>query len=167
MKKLVKSRAFLWAWPLTALFVVLSTFVPRVQLMTILNGVFLGVVVAIIIVYSPLIWFTVRKGKFDRVAQLSLGIGLMWLSIAGNRLYWIVWHNYGAPQSWQSNPFLAALVFISIVGGCLFVTAPGYPPEGSLEPAEFWGRNRNLLLILGVLGGIVTFGLSVFTGNAF
>lgn len=157
----------MWAFVLAGLFLLLATFVPRLQLMTILNGIFLGIVVAVIIVYSPLIWFTIRKGRFDRVAQLSLGIGLMWLSIAGNRLYWIIWHNYGMPQSWQSNPFLASLVFLSIIGGCLFVTAPGFPPEGSLEPREFWGANRNMLLSFGVLGGVITFGLSVFTGNAF
>jgi hypothetical protein len=167
MRHLVKSKVFMWAWFLAGVFTLLALTVPRLQLMTILNGVFLGVVVAVIIVYSPVIWFTARKGRFDRVAQLSLGIGLMWLSIAGNQLYWIVWHYYGAPQSWQSNPFLASLVFLSIIGGCLFVTAPGFPPEGSLEPKEFWGTNRNLLLFFGVLGGIVTFGLSVFTGNAF
>lgn len=165
MKKLVKSKPFLWAWPLLALFILLTTFVPRIALMTILNGIFLGVVVAVVIVYTPLVWVTIRKRKFDRVAQLSLGIGLMWLSVAGNRLYWIVWHSYGMPDEWRSNPFLTACVFVSIIGGCLFVTAPGYPPEGSLEPVEFWGHNRNLLLFFGVLGGLLTFGLSLYTGG--
>lgn len=167
MKSLTKSKVILWAMLLAIVFVVVSSILPRIELMTILNGIFLGIVVAVVIVYSPLIWVTVRKPKFDRVSQLSLGIGLLWLSIAGQRLYWIIWHSYGAPNEWRSNPFLAAMVFLSIVGGCLFVTAPGYPPETSEETIELLGSNRNMLLFLGAIGGLITFGLSLYTGGAF
>lgn len=159
-----RMRLGMWALALALVFVVLSTFVPRVTLLTILNGVFLGIVAATLIVYSPLIWLTFRKVGFDRVSQLSLGVGLLFLSIASQRLYWIIWHIYGTPPSWQSNPVLAAIAFVSIIGGALFVTAPGFPPANSPEPIVLGGSNRKLLLILGGLGGVVTFIVSVTTG---
>lgn len=162
-----RSRLSVWALGLAALFAVFSSLVPRAELMTILNGIFLGVVVAALIVYSPIILLTFSNKRLDRVSQLSLGIGLLFLSNAGQRLYWIVWHVSGSPIGWQSNPFLQAMAFLAIIGGCLFVTAPGYPPDSSLEAVALWGANRRMLIILGGLGGILTFGLSVWSGNGF
>lgn len=167
MKKLARSKFSLWSLVISLLFVIASSLIPRVELMTILNGVFLGVVVSVMIVYSPLLWVSIRSNKGDRVSQLAMGIGLLWVSIAGQRLYWIIWHANGAPQSWQSNPFLSALVLISIAGGCLFVTAPGYPPETEIDTVAPWGENRKLLLIFGTLGGFATFLISIVTGNGF
>lgn len=159
-----RMRLGLWALGLAVAFMLLSTFIPRVMLLTILNGIFLGIVAATLIVYSPLIWLTFRKVGFDRVSQLSLGVGLLFLSIAAQRLYWIIWHVYGTPASWQSNPVLAGIAYVSIIGGALFVTAPGFPPANSPEPIVLGGSNRKLLLILGGLGGVVTFVVSVTTG---
>lgn len=167
MKRFSRARLFMWAIIHSFIFVTLSTFVPRLALMTILNGIFLGIVVAVVIVYTPLVWFTFKKNNVDRVSQLALGIALIWVSIAGQRLYWIVWHANGMPEEWRSNPFLAALAFIAIIGGGLFVTAPGYPPEGSPDEIEFWGANRNMLLFMGGLGGMATFALSLYSGGAF
>jgi len=167
MKTFTRSKLIMWAAIHICFFILISTFVPRLILMTVLNGVFLGIVVAVTIVYLPIVWQTFRKNEVDRVSQLAIGISLIWASIAGQRLYWIIWHNYGMPESWRSNPFLAFMSFISIIGGGLFVTAPGFPPSNSTEEAEFWGTNRNMLVALGVLGGVVTFSLSVFSGQVF
>lgn len=167
MKNFSRSRLVMWALLYSAIFVTATTFIPRLALMTILNGIFLGIVVAVVIVYAPLVWFTFRRGRVDRVSQLAIAIALIWASIAGQRLYWIVWHANGMPEGWRSNPYLSALAFISIIGGGLFVTAPGYPPEGSGQHSEFWGSNRNLLLTLGALGGTITFGISVYSGGTF
>lgn len=161
MKKL-PSKIATWAVALTAIFVALSTFVERVQLLTILNGVFLGIATAVIIVYSPLGFYSLRKNRTDRASQLALGIGLVWFSIFGQRLYWIIWRYNDSPESWQSNPFLSAMAFMAIIGGALFVTAPGYPPPTNEAPVTLWGANRPLLLGLGTIGGLVAFALSIY-----
>lgn len=162
-KKIAHRRFGLWAVVLSGLFVACVNLMPRVAFLAILNGVFLGVVVCVIIVYSPLVLATFYKPKTDRVSQLALGIGLIWLSIACQKIYWIIWHIYGAPLSWQSNGFLAWVSYIAIIGGCLFVTAPGFPPETSLDTqVELWGANRTLLLTLGAIGGVVAFVLSLW-----
>lgn len=167
MNCLTRSKAFLWAVILGMLFSVLTFFIPKLELLTILNGIFIGIVTGVIIVYSPLIYYMIRYNKTDRVSQLAIGIGLLWLSIAGQKIYWIVWHSYGAPLSWQANYFLSAMSYLAIIGGSLFITAPGYPPPTSLEPVELWGANRKLLLILGAIGGIITFAFTLQTGGTF
>ncbi len=167
MKRFSRARLIMWALIHSFIFVALSSFVPRLALMTILNGVFLGIVVAVVIVYTPLVWLTFRRGNVDRVSQLALGIALLWVSIAGQRLYWIVWHANGMPEAWRSNPYLSALAFISIIGGGLFVTAPGYPPETSIDEISFLGANRKMLVVMGALGGMIASGLSVWSGGTF
>lgn len=166
---LFKSRLVVWAAFFALLFAILTQSFSRVVLSSILNGIFLGVMVAVVIVYWPLIWFAFRKGSTDRVSQLALGIGLIWLSIAGQKVYWIVWQAHGMPVSWTANDLLSALTLLAIIGGGLFVTAPGYP---SLLPEEerqlmFWGANKKLLICLGALGGLITFAISVLSGDVY
>jgi len=167
MRKLVKSKVFSWAWLIAGLFSIVAYFVPRVLLTSVLNGMFLGVFVAVAIVYMPLVWYSVRKGSFDRVSQLSVGIALLWVSVAGQRIYWLIWQANGLPQSWQFNQLLSGLILLSIIGGGLFVTAPGYPPDGVSDPIGVWGANRRLLLWLGALGGLITFAASLCSGYTF
>lgn len=167
MRRLTRSKLILWAFVLAAIYTVIAMVVPSVHLIIVLNGVFLGIVVAVTIVYSPLIWLTLGRKEFDRVGQLSVGIGLLWLSIAGQRLWSSVFNYYKAPMEWVNHPVTGAITFVAIVGGCLFVTAPGYPPKTSIEPVELWGANRRLLLILGSLGGMLAFVLSVYPGIRF
>lgn len=162
MKYLLPTKVASWAVILTALFAIVSTLVPRVEFLTILNGIFLGIATAVIIVYSPLGWYSLRKNRTDRASQLALGIGLLWFSIFGQRLYWIVWHYHGSPLSWQSNPFLAFMAFLAIIGGSLFVSAPGYPAPNDDIPVTLWGGNRKLLFSLGAIGGVITFALSIY-----
>lgn len=159
-----KSRLILWAITFLFIFVLLDYLIPTLALLTILNGVFLGVVVAVTIVYSPLVWYTINKRSLDRVSQLSFGIGLLWMSIAAQKLWWSVFHYYGEPDAWRNSTVSAAISFLAIIGGCLFVTAPGYPPETSLEAVELWGGNRKLLLTLGAIGGTTAFILSIWPG---
>lgn len=162
--KIFKSTFLLWASFLSILFAVMSTFIPRIPLMSVLNGIFLGLIIAIIIVYSPLAWYAIKKGKGDRVTQLSLGIGLTFFSLACQRIYWLVWNAYGMPDSWQSNPISLAFVFISIIGVALFVTAPGYPADDKeiIDKIGVMGANRNMLILFGAAGGLTAFVLSVY-----
>lgn len=167
MRRLTRSKLIMWAFVLAAVYMIAAIIVPSVRLIVVLNGIFLGIVVAVTIVYAPLIWSTLGRKEFDRVGQLSVGIGLLWASIASQRLWSSVFNYYQAPIEWINHPITGAITFMAIVGGCLFVTAPGYPPKTSIEPVELWGANRRLLLILGSLGGMLAFVLSVWPGIRF
>ena len=157
----------MWALLAVVFFGVLQAFVPEADLIAILNGVFLGVIVAIGIVYGPLVWFTYRKGRLDRVSQLSIGIGLLWLSTAIQRAWSFYYRYNGSPQEWQNSWIVSLVAYLAIIGGALFVTAPGFPPISAEEPIELWGANRKLLLTLGFIGGFTTFVLSVYPGIRF
>lgn len=157
-------RLAMWALAALAFYILLEAVMPNGVLLAILNGVFLGVIVAIGIVYAPLVWFTFVSGKLDRVSQLSVGIGLLWTSTAIQRAWSFYFRYNGAPDSWIDSPVVTFVAYLAILGGALFVTAPGFPSEAANEPIVLWGKNRKLLLILGTIGGTTTFLLSVYPG---
>ena len=154
----------MWALVMAVFFVLLQWLVPDQALIAILNGIFLGVIVAIGIVYAPLVWFTLKYGRLDRVSQLSVGIALLWLSTAIARAWSFIYRYNGAPIDWQNSWVVSLIAYLAIIGGALFVTAPGYPASSENEPIVLWGANRKLLLALGAIGGITTFVLSVYPG---
>jgi hypothetical protein len=160
-------KLVLWALFAACLYVLLAYTVPAVTLIAILNGIFLGVAVAVTIVYAPLIWFSMFKFKFDRVSQLSVGIGLLWFSVIAQRFWSFLFRYKGSPEAWLNGYFISAIGFVSIIAGILFVTAPAYPPDPPIEPIDLWGGNRKLLIVLGLLGGISTFVLSIYPGIDF
>lgn len=160
-------RLAMWALFLAGVYFLLALLVKPALLIVIFNGVFLGVAVAVAIVYTPLVWFTLFKYKFDRVAQLSVGIALLWINVIGQRFWSFLFRLNGSPESWLYGHFLSFITFVAIVGGALFVTAPGYPSDTKITPIDAWGENRNLLLGLGFIGGLTTFVLSVWPGVNF
>ncbi len=160
-------RLIMWAVIALLIYTLLALTVPPPMLIAILNGVFLGVAVAVTIVYAPLVWFTIFKFKFDRVSQLAVGIGLLWASVIAQRFWSFLFRYNGSPASWLNGYFISAVTFASIVAGILFVTAPGYPPESRPIPVELWGANRKLLTVLGTIGGVTTFVLSIYPGINF
>lgn len=162
--KFTRLRLTMWAFLAGAFFVLLHMVVPVNALIAILNGIFLGVIVAVGIVYFPLIWFAFKHGKLDRVSQLSIGIALLWLSTAIARGWSFYFRYNGTPDIWRDHWIVSLIAYLAIIGGALFVTAPGYPALAEEEPFVFWGANRKLLLILGAIGGITTFVLSIYPG---
>jgi hypothetical protein len=130
--KITTPKLVLWAVVLISLFIFIEKFTNTVMVITILNGVFFGISFAVLIVYLPLIIYTIRHNIFDRVSQLSIGVGLIWLALV--------------------SPYTEFNIFLAIVGGVLFVSAPGY--DNKLP--RFAGSNRELMIILGITGGIIT-----------
>jgi len=157
-------RLAMWATIALAFFGVLQVCIPDRALIAILNGVFLGVIVAIAIVYTPLVWYTLRGARMDRVSQLSTGIALLWLSTAIQRAWSFYFRYQGAPPSLMDSWVVSFVAYLAIIGGALFVTAPGYPSSTANTSIELWGANRKLLLTLGAIGGLTTFALSVYPG---
>ncbi len=166
MAFLNRRNLLLWAIILAALFYVLSSFIPEPPFISLLNGIFFGVSVAVAIVYAPLIWYSIRYSKFDRVAQLSIGIGLVWLSAFLLRAWASFQRFFGDFNTAANSPFVGFFVYLGIIGGALFVTAPGYYEPRDL-PVKFGGRNRGLLLGLGAVGGLITSILYIVFGPRF
>jgi hypothetical protein len=154
MLNITRRTLILWALILTVIYSAVSFFVEEPPLINLLNGVFFGVSVAVAIVYAPLFIHSIHHPKFDRVSQLSIGIGLVWLSLLCSRLWTTANRYYGNTEEVVNSPITGFIVFMAIVGGSLFVTAPGYtigPP-----PSKFMGKNRNLLVTLAAFGGLLT-----------
>jgi hypothetical protein len=157
MKRLVSNmttaKLLIWAVIASILFLIAKIFIPNPPLINLLNGIFFGVSVAVAIVYSPLIRYSLTYNKFDRVSQLSIGIGLIWVSMAFQRLWAGYNRFFGSPLNAANSTETALIVYIAILGGILFVSAPGY---ADTQPPVFGGENRKLLLIFGMLGGLAT-----------
>lgn len=161
---ILRSNFIVWAGVIIAIFSVISTFVESTMLLVILNGIFLGISTAAVIVYFPVISFALNRNNFDRVTLLAIGISLLWFSMMGQKVYSIIWQANGSPSDWHSNPFLVILAFMAIIAGALFVTAPGYPPSEDKLPSvsPMLGENRYLLFFLGGVGGIAALILSIY-----
>lgn len=152
MKNLTKSKALLWAIGLSAAFWLVAAFVPTVLLIDTLNGMFLGIAVAVILIYLPLVWHTIGSKTFDRAGQLSIGISLLWLSITMSRGWSAIYRYLGSPTYLLNSPIIAFFIFIACIGGGLFVTSPGYYPP---PPIPFGGYNRRLLAVFAFAGAAI------------
>ena len=154
MTNIVRSRIVLAGIALSLIYLSLAWVLPLSAFIDVLNGIFVGVMVAVAIVYFPLFWASLRTPRFDRTAQLSVGIGCVWLSLAIARVFsaWLFVNN--ETGGFLSNPISGYAIFLAIIGGALHITAPGYPPENSPPlPVRFAGNNRWLLLFSAIVGG--------------
>jgi hypothetical protein len=150
--KITTPKLVLWAVVLISLFIFIEKFTNTVMVITILIGVFFGISFAVLIVYLPLIIYTIRHNIFDRVSQLSIGVGLIWLALVSQRVLAMYNRFYGSAEGAANSPYTEFNIFLAIVGGVLFVSAPGY--DNKLP--RFAGSNRELMIILGITGGIIT-----------
>ncbi len=154
MLNITRRNLILWGLGLIIFYSLTSFFVEEPPFINLLNGIFFGVSVAVSIVYAPLFLHSIQHPQFDRVSQLSIGIGLVWLSLLCQRLWNTANRYYGSADGAVNSPITGFIIFMAIVGGSLFVTAPGYtlgPP-----PSRFMGKNRNMLVILAIIGGTLT-----------
>lgn len=163
-KKLTRFTLILWAIGLSLAYFAVSLVVSPPYLINILNGIFIGIVIAVIIVYAPLVKESVISNKFDRTSQLSIGIGVLWLSIAMSRI-WSAYYSYkGSSIQLLNHPIIGYITFLAIIGGILFVTAPGYYLDGEKRP-NFGGKNLKLVVSFAILGGILASIISFNTNN--
>jgi hypothetical protein len=153
---MTKRKALVVAGLLTSLYAVLALTVPVLAFIDLLNGIFVGVMLAVIIVYFPVFYKSLKSQTFDRTAQLAVGIGLIWASLAIARVYSAWLFASGKNGGFLLSPVGGFAIFLAIIGGALHITAPGYPADSDPPlPVAFAGRNRWLLLFSGVTGGIV------------
>lgn len=134
----------------TFIFLMLLVAFSDVDLVRIVNGLYLGVAAMAYIVFSPLAWRAINSRKFDRISQLSMGIVFVLTSCTISRFANALPRmDHTISMTWVASSWIVALSgWFGVVGGVLFVTAPG-----TVE--DQWVYNRNILRA-GVVIGIVT-----------
>lgn len=118
---------------------------PQSVFIELLNGLFLGMIVAVTVVFFPLFWRSVRQRRFDRVAQLTIGIILTWLSLILSRSASTYSRILGDTSTMTGSHVVTLAAWLAIVGGILHVTAPGMLDDKLRY-------NRGLLLLAALIG---------------
>lgn len=153
VKKLVRSRVAWVGLAVTVIYFILAFTVPRLYLFSALNGMYMGVMVSVVITFWPLFWRSSRQFPFDRTAHLSMGIGLVWISLTLSRAL-SMYNRFAYPEAAiysriLNNPVTGYVGVLAIMGGILHVTGAGMDADGH------WIRGRKLLLVSMLIGLIV------------
>lgn len=106
-------------------YALLYALMPMSLLIEVLNGLFLGVAVAVIAVYSPLLMRAFKAKEFDRVSQFAVGITCIGISSVMNRAVNAFGRIFDAEYNILNSPWVGLSAFVAIIGGILFITAPG------------------------------------------
>lgn len=81
-RSLVFNRVLWAAAGLVAVFVAMDAFIDPNLLMSVLNGLFAGLIVGVLAAYYRLIWEAIRgDGEYDRIRGYSLGLFLPWVAL--------------------------------------------------------------------------------------
>lgn len=148
LTSLIGNRVAMGIFALATLFFGLVAYSDLETLIIVLNGIFVGAMVAIVVAYHQLILgAALGIGEYDRVRQMTIGFAVMWTVIclsAGGSIYA---RSRGAELT---APMLtAAIRYLAIVGAVLQITAPDF------GLGLFHGRDRKTLWA-GFLLGLVT-----------
>jgi hypothetical protein len=160
MTNLVKGKLVAWTAALAALFMLLVFLIEPRQLIDILNGVFLGVAIAVTMVYGPLLFHTLKHSTFDRVSQLSVGISVLWFAAVLSRAYSAYYRYMGGGDTMLNSPVVSAVSYLCIVAGILFITAAGKKARHSRVACALNSGGKTLLLVFGAIGGLLSFLIS-------
>lgn len=145
LTSLISNRVAIGIFALAALFFGLVTYCDLETLIIVLNGVFVGSMVAIVVAYHQLILgAALGIGEYNRVRQMTIGFAVMWTVIclsAGGSIYA---RSRGAELT---TPMLtAAIRYLAIIGAVLQITAPDF------GLGLFHGRDRKTLWAGFILG---------------
>ncbi len=150
LRQIFHDNAVLWG--LTGaglLYSVLLITVPIASLIVILNGVFVGAMVAIIVAFHRLLLNALQGNEeYSRVRQMTLGFFLCWLAYALTVVASIYLRTSGVYV--PSTGVVAASRFVAIVAAVLQVTAPDF------GLGLFHGRDRKALWTGAALGLLVS-----------
>lgn len=106
------------------LFALLALVVPNERLLPIMNGICIGIVGTVSVVYWPLLVRAWGDHQFDRVSQLVVGMFLMWLSLLGSRMASLYINITGDSASVANSPVITFLAYMAIIGGVLHISGP-------------------------------------------
>lgn len=141
---------------LVAGFLLLLVTIPARVLVDLMNGLFLGVVGAVMIVYSPLLYRMFDSRRFDRISQMVLGIVILWLAAIIGRTLSVIVNALGPQVRDQLMPCIAGVAFLGILAGVLQLSATGTVDKQLTDgTVERWRYNRGLLLAAGAVGVVI------------
>ena len=135
---LIANRVAIGIFALATLFFGLVAYSDLETLIIVLNGLFVGSMVAIVVAYHQLIiGAAFGIGEYNRVRQMTIGFAVMWtvicLSAAGS-----IYARWKGAE--LTAPMLtAAIRFLAIVGAVMQITAPDF------GLGLFHGRDRKTL----------------------
>lgn len=110
-------------------YIILSQIIPAAWLVVLLNSIFVGVSVSVLFVLSPLAIRAVKTRTFDKVSQLSTGIIVTWVSLLVMRGISVIIHAQNKTAPLVNSPAVSIATYLAIIGGLLYITAPGMPQE--------------------------------------
>ncbi len=152
------SRVIVGFAGLTGLFFTLTFFLSASTLTVLLNGVFIGTIIAIVITYWVMICNAfLGVGHYDRVRQMILGLALCWISIILTTSIGIQIRIVGMESN--STYLIAASRYIAIVAAVLQVSAPDF------GLGLFHGRERKALWVGLTIGAVIGLGLIFAQGT--
>lgn len=130
------------------LFALLAFLLPLKTLIVLLNGVFVGAAVSVLVAYRKLFWNSILGVlPYDRVRQMALGFALCWTAYVISVLASIYVRSTGGDPA--SLMIVAAGRYIAIIAAVLQITAPDF------GLGLFHGRDRKMLFL--------SLGLGLFT----
>lgn len=137
--KFLATRTLLLAALLASLgFALLANVVPTSSLINVLNGVFMGVMAAVLVIWVPGLYRALRQRRFGRVSQLVVGISLIWVAMGLQRGFSVFFRSVGQPNWLSNSPWLALIIYIAVIGGILHIIAPSTSDDGALPTQERW-----------------------------
>lgn len=146
MTRLTRRKLIVFTAAAAVLFFVLDHFFPAAFLVQIFNGMFLGLVGAVAVVFFPLFWRAITRREFDRVSQLSIGIILTWVSLIISRSLNVIGQTQGDLNRLPPSA-IALAAYLAIIGAVLHITAPGMVEQR-------WVYNKGIL-IAAVFAGLL------------
>lgn len=154
MKTFPLSRVILATFGIVGLFaIIFNSFSPS-NLIVLLNGLFVGSLVAIAVAYKELLWEAlVGDGHYDRYRQMTLSIFMQWVVIGigvGTSIFIKV-----TDLPTTAYTAVAFARYLATVAAVLQITSP------DLGQGLWYGRDRKVLLIS------FGFGISVAVGVIF
>lgn len=147
MKRLTRRTLLMASLVALSVYLVLAAALPTRILVAVMNGLFLGMVVSVSVVFAPLIKRAVLLRDFDRVAQLTIGIFLSWTSLIISRSVNTYGKIFDKPGEAAGSGMVAVAAYLAILGGILHVTAPGMVDD-KLK------YNKGLLALAAMVGAV-------------
>lgn len=128
-------------------YLLMAALIPSQLLVQVLNGIFLGLVSAVSIVFFPLFWRAITHRSFDDVAQLTIGIVLAWSSLIISRSTSVFGQITNTTSGLSNSAPVAFATYLAILAAILHITAPGM-----VESKLVYNR---AILALGLAVGVV------------
>lgn len=110
--------AFLGYW-------IASMFVPALILRDVFNSLAFGTAIIITVTWGPAAFRAMRESADTGEWQLVLAIFLVWVVVAIQRVYVIVFNAYGRPEAWADSAISGFWPYSFLISGLLFLSAPG------------------------------------------